>query len=82
MPNEPLLAWRCGPCGEWYNDPDEAEECWGTAVTEGWQCPICKAYHSDEDEAAECCPTADESSPPPMAAPLELELAGQQRLPI
>ncbi len=82
MPNETLLAWRCGHCDEWQKDPDDAAECCRPAVTEGWQCSICKTYHLDEDDAAECCPTAGESRPPPMAAPWELELAGQQRLPI
>jgi hypothetical protein len=75
------IGWECGRCGDVHDWEDDAQECCQPEVKEVYLCAECEEVHKTELEADNCCLPEDDDSLP-MASPKELEVAGQQRLPI
>jgi len=67
--------YKCGNCGELYEDDSDASDCCRPAVYDVWECTTCHVVHKLQEEADACHPDQ-----PAMPTPEELEAAGQQRL--
>jgi hypothetical protein len=73
--------FQCPTCEELYHSRLEAEDCCPQEADRVtcWECAECGGLHQDEDKARYCCLDEDVVLP---ATPMQLEAAGQQRLPI
>lgn len=73
--------YKCGRCGDLYEYEDTALECCAPEAEEVtlWKCADCDAEYDTEDEARLCCWDGETVL---MPTPVELEAAGQQRLPL
>lgn len=66
-------GWQCSKCGEFHFEKHFAEQC----CHEEYTCPACQSCFDTQEAAEECC-----GYPLMRATPHELEMAGQQRLPL
>lgn len=75
------FKFQCPVCDELYHSRLEAEECCPREAeqTMCWECTECNGLYQSEDAARYCC--LDEGVVLP-ATPMQLEAAGQRRLPL
>lgn len=79
---KPERKWRCGECGDVYDDEFDARDCCPPTVFEVWACPVCDESHDTEEEAETCCEAdaADDQNPLRLPPQFVLGSLGQMRL--
>lgn len=48
-------VFKCGECGHWHSDEDDARECCAPMPIDGWRCDLCKYSYLQKVEAEACC---------------------------
>ncbi|MDO8414163.1 MAG: hypothetical protein Q7S51_10290 [Gallionellaceae bacterium] len=77
-----VIKYQCHNCAQLHDRESQAEDCCPPEADEVtlWECADCDTTYDDQDHARLCCWDGEEPLAPLMAAPAELEAAGQQRL--
>lgn len=80
----PAILYQCPVCGELYDDDYDAKRCCPNEAERVtvWKCGNCDTTYDEQDHARTCCWDGETDLEPYRPTPQELEIAGQQRLPL
>ena len=84
MNAKPVTQFQCPTCGEMHEWDDDTDDCCPAGVEKVtvWECGNCGTTYDDQDDARHCCWDGETDLEPYITTPAELEIAGQQRLPL